>query len=397
MVPEVLGSLRDEMAAELRALEDRGRLRDCTPMAGPTRVAPTSAGTRLISFSSNDYLGLASHPALATAAAGATARSGFGASASRLVSGDLPEHRDLEAALAGFVGLPAALLFPTGYQANLGVVPTLATRGDLILSDQLNHASLIDACRLSRADVVPYPHCDTTFVAETLAATTGRHRRRLLLTESLFSMDGDVAPLAELALLAERHRAVLVVDEAHALGVMGPGGKGLCAAAGVVPDALVGTLGKAFGASGGVVAGAPELRQLLINRARTFIFTTAPPPSAAAAAGAALAVAAGSEGDRCRAVLFDHINQLAAQLRADVFPRGLLQPRPSPIIPIVFGPDRAATDASRALRAAGFLVQAIRPPTVPEGTARLRITLSAGHDPSAISGLAQALAPLLPR
>jgi 8-amino-7-oxononanoate synthase len=390
----VLASLREELADELAALEVRGRLRACPPLDGWNRVAPTLAGHPLISFSSNDYLGLASHPALGAAAATATSRSGFGASASRLVSGDLPQHRDLESVLASFLETSAALLFPTGYQANLGVVTALASRGDIIFSDAHNHASLIDACRLSRAEVIVYPHGDAAFLASTLGTAGRQHRRRVLLTESLFSMGGDVAPLADIATLADRHQAVLVVDEAHALGTMGPSGAGLCRAAGIAPDAVVGTLGKAFGAFGGFVAGSSELRQLLVNRARTFIFTTAPPPAIAAAAAAGVALARGPEGETRRQALFQRVGDFRSALPGAAL--GAPAPlQPTPIVPVVLGHDARAVAVSRALRAQGFFVPAIRPPTVPEGTARLRITLSAEHRPEDVAALTTALRPLL--
>jgi 8-amino-7-oxononanoate synthase len=389
----VLPSLTDQLDAELRGLEEMGRLRECLPFSGPSRAAPTLAdATPLLSFCSNDYLGLASHPALAAAAAASALRTGFGASASRLVTGDFPEHRALETALAEHVALPAALLFPTGYQANLGLIPALAGRGDLVLSDAANHASLIDGCRLSRAEVLPYPHLDPAAVDAALRAAGTRHRRRLIVTESVFSMDGDTAPLADLAALAERHQAVLVVDEAHALGVLGPGGGGLCRDIGVVPDALVGTLGKAFGAAGGFVAGSAALVRLLVNRARTFVFTTALPPPVAAAAQAGLAIASSGEGDRRRSLLTGALQDLRASL-----PPRHRTPGLGPIVPVILGSDRAATSASGRLREQGIFVQAIRPPTVPEGTARLRLTLSAAHTPSDLRALFDALRTTLSR
>jgi len=271
------------LEAELQALADLDRRRACPEAQGLSRVHPRLPGRSMLSFCSNDYLGLASHPALAAAAAEAAARDGYGASASRLVAGDLPAHRSLEAALATFLDRPATLVFPTGYQTNIGVVSALAGRDDLIVSDALNHASLVDGCRLSRARVAIYRHGDAR-AARRLLAAGSRYRRRLLVTESLFSMDGDAAPLAALAEAAAATDSILVVDEAHAFGVVGPGGRGLCAAAGIVPDVLIGTLGKAVGSAGGFASGPTALRDLLVNRARTFIFTTALPPPAAAAA-----------------------------------------------------------------------------------------------------------------
>ena len=384
----------DLLAAELEALAVTDRRRSCPELAGLSRARPWLAtpggdgAMALLSFASNDYLGLAAHPALAAAAAEVAARDGFGASASRLVTGDLPAHRTLEAGLASFVGLPSALLFPSGYQTNLGVLCALAGPDDLIVSDALNHASIIDGCRLTRARVAVYPHLDAATARRQLAEG-GAARRRLLVTESLFSMDGDVAPLAELARAAADTDAILVVDEAHALGVLGPGGRGLAAAAGVVPDVLVGTLGKAFGAGGGFAAGVAPLRDLLVNRARTFIFTTAIPPPVAAAAAAALAIVAGPEGERRRTILDGHRRVLGAGLVA----RGLrAEAAPGPIASVVLGTEARALTVAAALRDRGLWVPAIRPPTVPPGTARLRITLSAEHEGEDVAALADALA-----
>jgi 8-amino-7-oxononanoate synthase len=299
----------------------------------------------------------------------------------------LPAHRELERALAAFLDRSAALVFPSGYQTNVGVLTALAGRDDLIVSDALNHASLVDGCRLSRARVEIYPHGDAA-AARRLLETAGPARRRLLVTESLFSMDGDAAPLAALAEIAAATDSILVVDEAHAFGVLGPGGRGLCAAAGVAPDVLIGTLGKAAGAAGGFVAGPGELRDLLVNRARTFVFTTALPPPVAAAASAAVRLLAASEGDRRRAALADHIRSLTGDLAA----RGLIaQAPPGPIVPVVLGSEARALQVATALRDRGFFVPAIRPPTVPAGSSRLRVTLSAAHEPAEVRGFAAAL------
>jgi len=229
----LLDSLATALTEELKVLAEADRLRALPALAGPDRTRPSLEGRPLVSFCSNDYLGLANHPTLSRAAADASTRSGFGAAAARLVSGDLPEHRHLEDALASFVAAPAALLFPTGYQANIGALTALAGREDLIVSDAANHASLIDGCRLSRAEIAVYPHRDAAAARSLLAAAGRRHRRRFLITESLFSMDGDQAPLPDLAQAALDHDAALFVDEAHALGVLGPGGTGLCRASGV--------------------------------------------------------------------------------------------------------------------------------------------------------------------
>ena len=392
MVAPVHSSLDAALQADLVSLDSQDRIRSCPAAAGPSRTTPTVDGQPLLSFCSNDYLGLSGHPALASAAAAAIQRSGFGAGASRLVAGDLPEHRELEAALSAFLDVEAVLLFPSGYQTNLGVLAALAGPDDLVLCDHANHASIIDACRLSRARPSFYRHLDLSSAEKRLLALAPAARRKILVTESLFGMDGDIAPLADLATLAREHGAALVVDEAHALGVLGPGGRGLCHEAGVTPDVLIGTLGKAFGASGGFAAGSLTLRKYLINRSRTFIFTTAAPPPVAAAALAALQIIRRAEGNARRDALADRILQLRRSLPQTA--RGLPL---SPLFPIILGPDRAAVDASRLLRARGFFVQPIRPPSVPDGTARLRITLSASHDPKDVDSLAQALAPLIPR
>jgi 8-amino-7-oxononanoate synthase len=379
------------LEAELDALGVVNRRRACPEAAGLSRVHPALAGRSMLSFCSNDYLGLASHPALAKAAADAAARDGAGASASRLVSGDLPAHRSLEAGLAAFLGRPAALAFPSGYQTNVGVLTALAGRDDLIVSDSLNHASLVDGCRLSRARVAVYRHGDARAARRMLAAG-GRFRRRLVVTESLFSMDGDAAPLPALAEAAAVTDSILVVDEAHALGVLGPGGRGLCAAGGIVPDVLIGTLGKAFGSAGGFAAGVPSLRELLVNRARTFIFATALPPPAAATAEAALALIAGPEGDLRRARLAERRNVLGEAL---VRRRAIPSIPIGPIVPLLLGSETRALAVAAGLNARGLFIPAIRPPTVPPGSSRLRMTLSSAHEPADLDRLLGALEEVL--
>lgn len=377
----------ETLAADLESLSADHRRRACPELAGSDRIHPIRHGSPLLAFASNDYLGLASHPAIASAAARSAALHGFGAGAARLVTGSLPPHQQLESDLASFLGLPDCLLFPTGYQANIGVITALACPTDLIVSDQANHASLIDGCRLSRATVRIYPHGDAR--AARAALSDGTFRRRLLVTESLFSMDGDVAPVAELAAAATAAGAALVVDEAHALGVLGPDGRGICASAGIQPDVLVGTLGKAFGSAGGFAAGGTPLRAYLLNHARTFIFTTAPPPPVAAAASAAIHLAAGPDGHRRRAALATNRDHLAQRLESLHL---LPSPRPAAaIIPVILGANDRALAAAAALLRSGIFVPAIRPPTVPDGTARLRVTLSADHTVAEIDRLADAL------
>jgi 7-keto-8-aminopelargonate synthetase-like enzyme len=267
-------------------------------------------------------------------------------------------------------------------------VTALAGASDLIVSDAANHASLIDGCRLSKATVAVYRHADADAAAAALGRP-GTYRRRLLITESLFSMDGDVAPLARLAALAATSDAVMIVDEAHALGVLGPHGRGLCAEAGVDPDVLVGTLGKAFGAAGGFVTGSSSLRAYLVNHARTFVFTTALPPPVAGAARAALALASGPDGDRRRARLQASQSRVVEGLDSRVFAtRG-------PILPVILGTDERALAAANRLRERGLFVPAIRPPTVPEGSARLRVTFSSEHTDDELDALAAGLAEVL--
>jgi 8-amino-7-oxononanoate synthase len=378
------------LEAELAALSAVDRRRACPEVAGDSRVHVQVSNQPRLSFCSNDYLGLAAHPQVLAAAASAAARDGFGGSASRLVAGDLPAHRELERRLAEFLGCPATLVFPTGYQTNLGLLTSLAGSDDLIVSDALNHASIIDGCRLSRAKVAVYPHGDAAAAGRLLNQSA--FRRRIVVTESLFSMDGDVAPLAALAEAAATQDAILIVDEAHAFGVLGPGGRGLCAEAGIVPDAMIATLGKALGSAGGFVAGHGALRDLLVNRARSFIYTTALPPPVAAAAGAALDLMSGPDGDRRRAVLDGHRDWLLQELTrlglADQAARRAI----GPIVPIMLGDEARALRVSAGLAARGIFVPAIRPPTVPLGSARLRITLSAAHDRGDLDALVTALA-----
>ena len=317
----------------------------------------TLDGRDVVSFASNDYLGLSAHPDVIAAANAATERWGTGSTASRLIVGTRPCHGELEAELAEWKGCARATLFSTGYAANLGVLGVFAGPGVTVLSDELNHASIIDGCRLSRAAVQVYRHGDVDHVAELLGAAPGPC---LVVTDSVFSMDGDVAPVAALGEVCARHGALLVLDEAHA--VLGPD----------VPDVAglelirVGTLSKALGALGGWAAGSVELVELLVNRARSYIFTTAPTPADTAAALAALRIVRSAEGELLRARLRAAIDRIAPG-------------HPSPIVPIVLGDEERALAAAAMLAEAGILVPAIRPPTVPPGTSRLRVALCAAH------------------
>ena len=377
-----------QLRAALGELSARGLRRERLTVggfaAGGARVLTTAAG-ELIDFSSNDYLGLARHPALAAAMAECAARCGAGSGASHLVTGHGAEHEALEAELAAFTRRPRALLFSTGYMANLAVLTALAGPGQRVLLDRLSHASLIDGARLSGAALRRFAHADPE-AARRLARTPFA----LLGTDGLFSMDGDLAPLPALAQLAQAHGAWLAVDDAHGLGVLGAGGGGTLEHFGLtvreVP-VLVGTLGKAFGSFGAFVAGEHDLIEFLLQRARPYIYTTALPQPVAAATRAALALAV-SEPWR-RAQLAAHVQRFRARAQAAGIP---LLPSQSPIQPVVLGCAAAVLEAQRALAAAGYCVVAIRPPTVPPGSARLRVTLSAAHTGAQVEGLVQELA-----
>ena len=346
----------------------------------------TVEGRRYLAFCSNDYLGLARHPALVEAACRGAERYGVGAGASALISGHTEAHEALEARIARFVRLPRALHFGAGYLANLGLVAALAGRGGTVFSDELNHACLIDGARLSRADVQVYPHLDVAALARMLerCPTAGK----LVATDAVFSMDGDLAPLPELLELCERHGAWLVVDDAHGFGVLGEAGRGTLAHFGIASPriAYMGTLGKAAGVHGAFVAGEEALIEWLVQRARTYVFTTASPPLLACALMASLDLIEQEESRR------NHLRALIGRLRQrleDLPWR--LRASDTPIQPLIVGDNRAALDLAEGLRSRGIWVPAIRPPTVPAGTARLRIALSATHSVQHVDELAAAL------
>jgi 8-amino-7-oxononanoate synthase len=340
-------------------------------------------GRRVIAFCSNDYLGLANHLSVVEAARQAAERWGVGSGASHVVSGHLWPHAELEERLAAFVERERALYFTTGYMANLAIVPTLMERNDAIFADKLNHASLIDAARLTHAEHIRYPHFDLDTLARRLEQSQAR--RKMILTDAVFSMDGDLAPLPELFALAERFDAWLVVDDAHGFGVMGPGGRGSLAHFGLPPSPrliLMGTLGKAAGVSGAFVAGDRRVIDWLMQRARPYIFTTASSPMIPVALLASLDLIA--SGDERRA----HLQRLIARLQAGLanLPWRLL-PSQTAIQPLVIGGNDAAVQLAERLFKRGLWVPAIRPPTVPMGTARLRISLSAAHSEEQIDAL----------
>lgn len=355
--------------------------------AGDTRARVRVGGRTLVDFSSNDYLGLARHPALAAAMGAAASALGAGSAASHLVSGHGREHERLEEALAAFTHRERALLFSTGYMANLAVMSALAGRGERILLDRLSHASLIDGALLSGAELARYRHADADAAARALDADPAR--TVLLGTDGVFSMDGDLAPLPALARAARRADAWLVVDDAHGLGVVGASGRGTleeCALGGADVPVLVGTLGKAFGCFGAFVAGEADLIEYLMQKARSYIYTTALPQPVAAAAARALELAQTEDWRRTRlGSLIERFRRLAALARV---PLGSSR---TPIQPVVLGSEAAVLAAQRELETEGLLVVAIRPPTVPKGTARLRIALTAAHTEAQVDQLAEAL------
>jgi 8-amino-7-oxononanoate synthase len=332
-------------------------------------------GREVINFSSNNYLGIANHPALAEAAKRAIDRYGCGSGASRLISGNMTLHEELENRLAAFKGTEAALIFNSGYQANTGIFSTLTGEADAILSDSLNHASIIDGCRLSRAETVVYAHRDLARLESGLKQTSNA-RRKLIVTETIFSMDGDEAPLAEIVDLAEQYGAMVMVDEAHATGIFGTNGAGVVAKLGLGERVAVqmGTLGKALGGFGAYVAGSHALRELLINRCRSFIFTTSLPPAIMAMAIAAIDLIQ-TEPER-RESLWSNCRALKDGLRRLSFSVG---DGDSAILPLIIGDASRCMEFSERLLEKGIFAQGIRPPTVPPGTSRLRITVMASH------------------
>jgi glycine C-acetyltransferase/8-amino-7-oxononanoate synthase len=352
----------EQRLAEIEAAGLRRRLRVIDSAMG---AEVTLDGAPVLLLCSNDYLGLAGHPRVREAAAEAALKWGAGSGASRLVSGSMTPHHELERRLAAFKGTDAALLFGSGYLANVGVISALA-RGGTVFSDALNHASIIDGCRLASAHAFVYRHNDVGHLAHGLEQHPGP---KLIVTDGVFSMDGDIAPLREIAGLAARHQATLVVDDAHGTGALGPGGRGALAAAGITADVVVGTLGKALGSYGAYVACGQPMADLLLNTARSFIFSTALPPSAVAAAQAALDVLE-DEPERPKQLLAN-----AALMRHELgLDRGETQ-----IIPLLIGEPEAAVAASERALADGVFAQAIRPPTVPDGTSRIRIAVMATH------------------
>ena len=379
-------------AEELARLEATGLGRRVRALESASEPEVVLDGRRVLCLASNNYLGLAAHPEVVEAAAEAARRFGAGAGSARLVTGGLVLHDELEARLAAFKGTEGALLFSSGYLANLGTVAALVRPGDVVFSDALNHASIIDGCRLSKADVHVYRHAEADHLAERLGAwrrTAAATARALVVTDSVFSMDGDVAPLPEIAAACERHGAVLMVDEAHATGVVGPDGRGAVAGYGLEGrvGVVMGTLSKSLGAAGGFIAGSADLCAYLRNRARSFVFDTALPPPIVAAALAALDVLEREPERPVRARAL--AARLAGGLRAAGY--GVADP-PAAVLPVVVGAPDAALGLSARLLDAGVLVTAIRPPSVPEGTSRLRATVMATHTDAQIDRAVAAFA-----
>ncbi len=373
------------LEAELSDLHRRHLLRRLTTHVGGQGPKIVVAGREYLNFGANDYLNLSSDPRLADAAARATLQEGWGAGASPLVTGHANSHARLERRLAQFTGCEGALVFSSGFAANVGTIAALVERGDAIYGDQKNHASIIDGCRLSRADVHVYPHRDVAALRQLLRLPDSRtYRRRLIVTDTLFSMDGDVAPLVELADLAEEFDCLLMVDEAHATGVFGEHGRGLCEQLGVEArvHVRVGTLSKALACAGGFVAGRGTLIEWLVNRARPYVFSTAHPPAIAAAAIAAIDIV--EHEPQRRRELLARAADLRTRLQADGWNVGSST---SQIIPLLVGAPAATMELSAALNERGLFVPGIRPPSVPPGESLLRLSLSYGHTPQMLEQL----------
>lgn len=379
-------SLLDGLQAGLQERQAQGLYRQRRVVEGPQGVRLRVDGRELLSFCSNDYLGLAADPRVSEALCTATRRYGVGSGAAHLISGHSVAHHALEEELADFLGTDRALLFSTGYMANIGVLSALLKRGDTILQDKINHASLIDGAQLTAARLKRYAHADMTSLERMLGEPGGD---RLVASDGVFSMDGDVAPLSELASLSRQHDAVLMIDDAHGFGVLGRQGRGSVSAAGVSPSQVpihMATLGKALGTAGAFVAGSDELIETLIQKARSYIYTTAMPAVLAEAARASLRIMIEEQGRR------DHLQGLIRYFRKGAAALKLpLMASDTPIQPLLLGDAQTAMAWSEGLLQRGLLVTPIRPPTVPEGAARLRITFSASHQEAHVDRLLEAL------
>ncbi len=380
-------NITDFINSELRFQNEAGLLRSLFPLEGSQRGVIETEGKPLIDFSSNDYLGLADHPALIEGAKKAMEKWGAGARASRLMSGDLEIHHRLESAIAALKGKEAGLLFGSGYLANTGIIPALCGRNDVIYSDRLNHASIVDGVLLSRARFYRFRHNDLNHLEDLLKSHRSRYRRAMIVVESVYSMDGDLALVSELLELRGRYGAILMIDEAHATGVFGAKGEGIISQTGAESvDVILGTFGKALGGYGAFVAVSNRMRQFLLNRARTFIFSTALPPAVIGANLAAVKLLDEEPWRRNR--VCELASELRRALREDL---GLNTPSESQIVPVMVGDSQSALSLAESLRDAGFFVKAIRPPTVPEGTARIRLSVTANHSLKDVRQLLEAL------
>ena len=392
-----MSRIDDDLRDELEALRTEGLFRQLRCVDSPQSPRLNIDGRSFLNFSSNDYLGLANHPTLKEAAIKAIERYGAGAGASRLISGSLAPHHELEESIAAFKGTEAALSFSSGYAAATGAITALVGKEDILILDKLVHASLVDAARLSRAKLRVYAHNSLDDLEKKLKwaqsisqAAAGRRPRILIVTESLFSMDGDIAPLRNVVDLTDKYGAWLMVDEAHATGLYGENRRGLAEEFGVSAriEIQMGTLGKALGSAGGYIAGSRQLIELLINRARSFIFSTAPVPAAAAAATAAIGLVRSHDGEVLRQRLWGVVEQIKRELLEAGFQ---LPPVRSAIIPLILGQEKNALAAAEILRECGVYVPAIRYPTVPRGKSRLRLSVTAAHTAEDIAGLVTAL------
>ena len=378
----------DTSEEELASLKERGLLRDLNPLS-ETGGQIVIDGVKILNFSSNDYLGLAGDRRLKDAAIQSVERFGCGATASRLLTGDLTLHEELESDLALMMSTEAALVFGSGFLTNLGVLTSLAGREDRVFSDRLNHASLIDGIRLSRAKCDRYRHKDMAHLEELLKKSPQTAGKRIIVSESVFSMDGDIAPLEELSLLARHYQALLIIDEAHAIGVFGRHGGGVCRIPGskVEPDVIIGTLSKSLGGYGGFVACSTSIRKLLINKARSFIYTTGLPPACLGSAREAVRIVT-SETEIGKTLL-----KKAKRFHGLLTQHGLKIPDfESQILPVIIGGNEAVLRFSESLWQKGLLVKAIRPPTVPPGTARVRLSLTLSMTDAALEKAASKIA-----
>ena len=385
-----MAGFNEQLGRDLDEIRGAGLWRELREIASAQSTRIKLGGREFINFSSNDYLGLAAHPALTQAAQEALDRFGTGSGASRLICGSLQPHHELEAALAKWQSTEAALVFSTGFAAVQGVLTSLLGQGDVIILDKKAHASMIDAAKLSGATLRIFHHNNLGNLEKLLQWAVGQGGRVLVGTESVFSMDGDRAPLAGIVELKERYGAWLMLDEAHAFGLYGPLGQGLAAADGLAGriEIRMGTLGKAVGAAGGFICGSRQLVDLLVNRARSFIFSTAPSPAVSAAARAGVELIQGAEGESLRGQLWQRVEELMRGIES----LGWKTPvQPSAILPLIIGAEEKALAAMEQLRETGLFIPAIRHPTVSRNEARLRVTLSSSHTGADVRALLDAL------